>query len=133
MEVRISNLLKETKEIPSLYIKGCVWSIVESRIQKINRRNALVFSFASITSITALLFVSVKTYQDLLSSGILNYFSLLLSDWVTIGSLWKEFSYVILESLPAVSAVLMLSVIFIVMLSIKKSSTSFKQMNYSIK
>ena len=132
MEVRISNLLKETKEISSLYIKSYVWDGVESRIQKINRRNALVFSLSSITSIAVLLFVSARAYQDLIASGLPNYFSLLLSDWVTLGTFWKEFLYVILESVPVVSVISMLGIIFITMLSIKKSSIFFKQMNYSV-
>lgn len=131
MEVKI--LLKETKEVPSPYVKGRVWGVVENRIQKINRISALIFSLTSTVSTTALVFVSIKVYQDLIASGILNYFSLMLSDWATVGTLWKEFSYAILESIPMMSVIPMLGIIFITMLSLKKSSVFFEQMNYSIR
>ena len=133
METKIKELLKDTREIPSPYLKGNIWRNIEIRIQNVNYRNVLLSSFLSIVSLASLIFVSVLAYQDLLASGLPNYFSLLFSDWSTVGTLWKEFSYVILESLPVMSTILMLGVIFITMLSLKKSSTSFKQMNYSIK
>lgn len=133
MEAKIKNLIKETKEIPSHYIKDYIWSSIEIKIKRSNRISALIFSFVSIASVSSLIFVSVRAYQDFIASGITNYFSLLLSDFATTGMLWKEFSYAILESIPVMSVMSFLGIIFITMISLKKSGAIFKQMNYSLR
>jgi hypothetical protein len=56
---------------------------------------------------------------DLTRSGFYEYFSLLFSDTGSIISYWKEFTFSIAESLPIISIISVLSLLFVCFLSLK--------------
>ncbi len=91
------------------------WHVVE----KSQKHNALiklwVFSLVGLSAIIALIPVLTMLVNDFRQSGFYEYFSLIFTGGVL--SNWKELLLILGESLPVVSIILFLSLVFILFLS----------------
>ena len=90
-------------------------AIIERQTMRI--RLAL-FGIFSIASFGAIVLALQYTLQEFTRSGFYQYFSLLLSDGGTIFVYWKEFAFLLAESLPVFGVILLLSstVVFLFLL-----------------
>lgn len=127
MEEELRKFLNRNKEIPSPYLKWVIWNVVENRIHKSKNNEMVIFSFTTVLSLTGFVFAFMSLYQNFISSNIMNYLSLIVSDFAVVQSMWKEFLYVLLESLPVMSVVLTFGVATLALFSINKTFSSFKE------
>ena len=88
----------------------------------------LTMSFSSLLSFLALVPASLFFLTQMRESGIFSYLSLLFTDGGTTVSLWKEFAFTIIESLPITGTAAVLLALFALGFSLratfKKSRTA---------
>ncbi len=88
--------------------------------QKQEAKLKLAFSgFFTLASLLALVPAVQYALQGFSQSGFYNYFSLLFSDGLTLLTYWKEFSLSLAESFPLTEMVVFLSIMFILLISLK--------------
>lgn len=78
------------------------------------RHKSAIFRLTSLGTIsTASLFVLVKAsislWQSFSQTGFYDYLSLIISDGSVITTYWKEFAFLLVESLPLIGLILLLS------------------------
>lgn len=99
-----------------------LFSVISNRISNerahIMRRNRVLSYILAISSFIASVFMFVYTFGKLSQSGFYTYFSLMFSDMASISIYWKELSITLIESLPVISVLLLLSVFFVFLLSL---------------
>ena len=105
----------EEKSNLNLYI----WQNIVIRNKRIARIKLWAFSFVGLASLAGLIPAWKTLSSDLAQSGLYEYFSLMFSNGGSIFSYWKELILSIAESLPTMSIILSLSLVFILFLSIK--------------
>ena len=100
--------------------------LLEKILKRIHReerllvaRRVIIFSIMLIGSLAGFVPSLKMVLSDFSSSGFLNFFSLLFSDFSTVATYWQSFSMILLETLPALSLTLFLFVLFILLQSIK--------------
>jgi hypothetical protein len=96
-----------------------IWNSIVVRNKRITRIKLWVFSFIGFSSLVGLIPAWKVLSNDLTQSGLYEYFSLVFSSGTSIFSYWKELSLSIAESLPIISIILSLSLVFILFLSLK--------------
>jgi hypothetical protein len=90
----------------------------EQRLLTVKRR-LVIFSIGFIGSAVAFVPVFKMVQLEISSSGFLQFFSLLFSDFGTVASYWQNFAMSLLETLPAFSLAVFLTVIFVLLESSK--------------
>ena len=88
-------------------------------MKKNARLEISVFVLIGFASLAGLIPAFKIMLSDLTQSGFYEYFSLIFSDGLTNSVYWKELSLSLAESLPAISIILTLSLVFISFLSIR--------------
>lgn len=119
MQSKLVKIFKNAKYNPD---KGLAFSVFQTILAQDRRTARLKLWFLSFV-----LFVSsvglIPTFQmlssDLIHSGFYEYFSLIFSDGGVMFSYWKELSFSLAESLPIMSIVFTLSILFVCFLSLK--------------
>jgi hypothetical protein len=119
MRDRLTKIFKNAKYEPDPGLAFSVWRTIITREKRITR--------IKLWSLSVILFVStlglIPAFQMLLNnlahSGFYEYFSLIFSDGGSMMTYWKEFSFSLVESLPTLSIVLTLSVLFVCFLSLR--------------
>ena len=119
MKNKLTKILKNAKYEPDTKMALSVWQT----IVKQERRS----THLKLWSLSSLLFVStvglIPAFEILLSdlahSGFYEYFSLIFSDSGLMFSYWKEFTLSLAESLPMMSIIFTLSLVFIFLLSVR--------------
>lgn len=81
---------------------------VEERVLAL--RKIIIFSIIFIASIISIIPAYTTLLSDLSSTGFLNFFSLIFSDFSSITSYWKSFSMILLETIPALSLAIFLAI-----------------------
>jgi hypothetical protein len=97
---------------------------VKNRINKEKKMKslkfkAIFFGLCSVCSIILFVPAIQTVWHDFMTSGFVNYFSLLLSDSDSIAAYWQSFAMTLLESLPAVSMIALAFVTLAFLESIK--------------
>lgn len=105
--------------------------IIIERISKLERRRQTL-RFALYGSILgaaciALIPAVYYTHAQLVQSGFGTYASLILSDGDALRTSWKEFSLVLIESLPIIGMTLIFGILFTLLASVKQLA---KNMHY---
>jgi len=119
MDSKLRKILKDAKYEPS---SGLVLSIRQTIIKQEKHSTQL-----KLWSLSSLLFIStvglIPAFEMLLSdlahSGFYEYFSLIFSDGGSMLTYWKELSFSLAESLPIMSIIFTLSIVFVCFLSLK--------------
>ncbi len=78
-----------------------------------------IIGFISLVSGGGIVATVIYTMQEFSHTGFSQYFSLLTSDSGTIVTYWKEFILLLIESLPVFAVALMLSSVFIFLISLR--------------
>lgn len=119
MEDKLIKIFQKAKYEPSPDLALSVWQTVIRYDKRITRLKLWVFSSALLASLVGLVPAFQILFNDLAHSGFYEYFSLIFSDGGSILSYWKELAFSIVESLPSMSILLTLSLLFVCFLSLK--------------
>ncbi len=99
-------------EPPSGLFEKIIYRIREEQRGFAIKQRVAVFSFIMVASIVAFI-PAFKLFQtDLSESGFLQFLSLALSDFGVVITYWHSFVMSLLETIPAMSLVVLLAVIF---------------------
>ena len=96
-----------------------IWVAVVTREQRLTRLKLWIFSSVGLVSLIGLVPTFRMLFSDFAKSGLYDYLSLAFSDSRLVLSYWREFSFSVAESLPIISIISSLAIIFIFFLSIK--------------
>jgi hypothetical protein len=119
MEKELKKVFHEAKyeEIPDLAEN--IWLNVVMHNKRIARVKSWAFSLLGLISFIGLIPAWKVLASDLTQSGVFEYLSLVFSNGNSILPYWKELGLSIVESLPMMSIVLSLSLIFILFFSLR--------------
>ncbi len=119
MQDRLTKVFQKAKYEENFNLGKNIWLTLIKR----EKRNTQIklWSFASMgfVSIIGLIPAIKILLTDLSQSGFYEYLSLAFSDSGLILSIWREFIFSLAESLPILSVIFTLSLIFIFFLSLK--------------
>jgi hypothetical protein len=119
VEQKLIKIFKKAKYEENPVLSQNIWHNIVIR----NKRNTLLrlwaFSVAGLASFIGFIPALKALLNDLTQSGFYEYLSLAFSNGSSVSSYWKEFSLSIAESLPTMSIILSLSLVFIFFLSLK--------------
>lgn len=96
------------------------------------RKRLIFFSFIAVGSAIALAPAFNALRLDLAQSGVVQYFSLLFSDYSTVIVLWQEFALSVLETFPVMTVAIFLAAVFVFLISLKFLIKDYEQI-FSIK
>ena len=96
-----------------------IWNSIIVQNKRIARLKLWAFSSIGLASLIGLIPAWHLLSNNLTQSGFYEYFSLAFSNGSSLLSYWKEFTLSIAESLPVMSIVLSLSLVFVFFLSLK--------------
>lgn len=119
MQDRLTKVFQKAKYEENSNLAQNVWQTIVTREKRNTRIKLWVFSLAGIASLAGLIPAFKILSNDLAQSGFYEYSSLVFSDGISHLSYWKEFLFSLAESLPMVSIILLLSLIFTLFLSLK--------------
>jgi hypothetical protein len=119
MQNKLTTILKQAKYWPARDLKQKVWNTIVKRNKRITQIKLWVFSLTGIASLIGIIPAFKIMLTDLTQSGFYEYLSLAFSNSNVIPAYSKELLLSISESLPTMSIILSLSLIFILFLSLK--------------
>jgi hypothetical protein len=96
-----------------------VWRAIIARDQRITRIKLWAFASVAALSVSLLIPAFRILLTDFKQSGFYDYLSLIFSSGGSIISYWKELAFSLAESLPAISIILTLSLLFICFFSMR--------------
>lgn len=109
--------------------KGLLGKILK-RIHREERllvlRKVIIFSVMLIGSLVGFVPSLKMLLSDFGSSGFINFFSLIFSDFSAVVTYWQSFTMILLETLPALGLALFLAVLLIILQSIKSLMKNLK-------
>lgn len=89
-------------------------------------RKVIIFSVMLVGSLVGFVPSLKMLLSDFSSSGFVNFFSLIFSDPSAVAMYWRSFTMILLETLPALSLTLFLTVLLILLQSIKSLTRNLK-------
>jgi hypothetical protein len=119
MQSKLIKIFREAKYEPESDLKQIVWSTIVAREKRTTRFKLWSFGLLGFISLAGLIPAFKMLLTDMAHSGFYEYFSLIFSDTGSIFSYWKELTLSITESLPVVSIIFTLSLLFICFLSLR--------------
>lgn len=111
---------------PSVGLKENIIYKIEKEVKK---KAIFTFVFGVLTSLTSVLvmiYSSILIIKDYYTSGLSEYISLIFSDSSVILGFWKEFIYLVVESLPFITITLVLLSLFSFVWSLKYMFSNLK-------
>ncbi len=137
MQDRFQKILNESKVLPDNNLVDVIFAKLQKRIRFVRQIRLSIYSLGTIIFGTAM-FVSIKSlYVDLYNSSLFDYVYLIFSeDLNTLAFISKEILYAFLESIPLVSLMFSLGVLFMfavlfngILLSFRKETFPFLKIN----
>ena len=119
MQDKLTKIFKSAKYETTTDLNEKVWNTIVIRNKRNTRIKFWAFASMEFASIAGLVPVIKMLLTDLSQSGFYEYFSLIFSDSGTIFLYWKELILSLVESLPIMSIIYTLSLLFIVFLSLR--------------
>jgi hypothetical protein len=119
MEDKLIKIFQKAKYEPESDLEQVVWSTIIARDKRTTRFKLWTYGFVGLASFAGLIPAFKILFTDLAHSGFYEYFSLIFSDTGSILSYWKELIFSLTESLPVVSIIFTLSLLFICFLSLR--------------
>ncbi|MBY0376497.1 hypothetical protein K2P96_00805 [Patescibacteria group bacterium] len=133
MDEKLAKCLCGIKCTPSADLAEHIWHHLRERNKRIARIETCAYSLIGIISVFSLIPAIKMLSRDIYQSGFYEYTSLLFSDSRSIFSHFKEYALTLAESIPTVSIILSLSLIFIFFLSIKKATKQITRSQLSFR
>ena len=125
MENKLKKAFQTAAYHPELRLADDIWRNILRQEKKILRLKIWTYSVISLGSLVALV-PSIKILlADLAQSGFYDYISLIFSDSRSIVSYWKEFIFSLGESLPVISILISLSLLFIFLKTVQSITNQF--------
>jgi hypothetical protein len=119
MEQKLTKIFQRAKYEPVPNLSISIWRVITKKERKMARLKLWAFILAGVVSLGGLVPALALLTRDFVQSGFYEYFSLIFSDSGSIFSYWKELVFSLAESLPTMSIILSLTLIFIFLLSLK--------------
>ena len=119
MESKLTKILNRAKYEPSPELAFSIWQTIIKRERRSTQLKLWSLSSVLFISTVGLIPALEMLLSNLAHSGFYEYFSLIFSDGGSMMTYWKEFSFSLVESLPTLSIVLTLSVLFVCFLSLR--------------
>ena len=119
MEKELKEVFQKAKYEANSELPVNIWHAVIRRDKQITRIRLWVFSLLGVLSLGGMLPVFKIFLNDITQSGFYEYLSLAFSGNSPIFSYPKEFFFSIAESMPTTSIILSLSLIFLLLFSLK--------------
>lgn len=119
MQDKLTKLFQKAKYKDSSDLVENVWRAIVLHDRCIARVKLWAFSAVGAVSFVGLIPAFKVLLGDLVQSGFYEYFSLIFSDSGLILSVWRELVFSLAQSLPVLSIVFTLSLVFIFFLSLK--------------
>ena len=119
MQSKLTKIFKNAKYEPEPDLAFSVLYTIFKKEKSSTRIKLWSLSFVLFLSTIGLIPAFEILLNNLAHSGFYEYFSLIFSDSKLIFSYWKELIFSIAQSLPVMSIVLSLSLIFVFFLSLK--------------
>jgi len=119
MEPRLTKAFQKIKYSADSDLPENIWQFIVRREKHLTLIKLWSFVAMGIFSFIGLIPVFVMLLSDLKRSGFYEYFSLTFSSSGSLIAYWKDFILLLGESLPVVSLIATLTLIFIFFLSLK--------------
>jgi hypothetical protein len=119
MEQKLTKVFQKANYQSDANLSQDIWYFLLKREKRIAKLKLTAFSFVGILSLVGAIPAFKMLATDFAQSGFYEYFSLLFSSNGALASSWKELAYSLAESLPTISIILSLSVVFVFFLSIR--------------
>jgi len=119
MKDKLTKAFKNSVYEPNQDLEGLIWSSIIKRDKRNAQFKLWAFGLVGVASLAGLVPTFKILFTDLTRSGFYEYFSLIFSDTGSIISYWKELAFSLAESLPIISIISVLSLLFVCFLSIK--------------
>lgn len=97
------------------------------------RRRIIFFSILLVASIGAFIPAFQLAWAEFSESGFVDFLSLIFSDLNSVAAYWQNLGIALLESLPVVSAIAVLSVVFVFLQSLKFLARDIKMFLHPLK
>ena len=118
-EKLINNQNQATPEPPADLLYKIMDRIGAEKKRRQIRRHLAFFSLSLIGSVAAFYPAGQMLWHDFNASGFFQFFSLLFSDSEIVLKYWQNFLFSLLEALPIVSVIILLSLVWIFLESLK--------------
>ena len=89
-------------------------------------RKIVLFSTTLAGSIAGFVPTFKMLVSDVAQSGFLHFFSLIFSDFSMVAAYWQSFALTLLETMPAISLVLLLAILAIFLQSLRSLNRNLK-------
>ena len=119
MKHNLTTIFQKAKYEPSTDLAENIWQTIMRRNKRQIQFRLWAFACLGIASLGGLVPVFKMLLGDLTQSGFYEYFSLIFSDGGSIVSYWKELVLSLAESLPVMSIIFALSLVFVFFLSMR--------------
>jgi len=116
---KLTEVFQKAKYVSDLDIANTVWKTITIRNKRNNQFKLLGFSFVGFISLAGLIPAISMLLSDLTKSGLYEYFSLIFGNNGSIASYWKDLAFSLAQSLPTMSIIFTLSLIFVFFLSLR--------------
>jgi len=119
MHQKLTKIFQKVKYESNINLAENVWQAIVLHDKCVVRVKLWAFSIIGFASLVGLVPAFKALSSDFVQSGFYEYFSLIFSDSGLIFSYWKELFFSLAESLPTISIILTLSLLFICFLSLR--------------
>lgn len=106
---------------PPMDLEGTIIKIVRSEQKKLARIYFATQSIISGASLVGLIETGIYLLNSFKKTGFYEYASLIFSDPASLSNIWKEFIFSLVESLPALTLIVFLSVTTLFIWSLLKA------------
>jgi hypothetical protein len=119
MQDKLTEIFKKAKYEPTPDLAFSIFNKIVIHDKSMAKFKLWIGTFTGIASLITLIPVFQVLLDNLTHSGFYDYFSLIFSDGGLMFSYWKEFTLSLAESLPMMSIIFTLSLIFIFLMSFR--------------
>jgi len=119
MQDKLTKVFQKAKYEEDFNLSQNIWLAIMKREKHNMRIKLWIFTLAGIASLAGLVPAFKILSGDLVQSGFYEYFSLIFSDSGSVLSAWREFMFSLIESLPILSVIFTLSLVFVFFLSLR--------------
>lgn len=119
MQEKIIKAFKNIKYNDTRDLEQNIWNIISTKNKRNNKIKFYILAFVGVISFIGIIPSFQILLGDLAQSGFYEYSSLMFANNIYLASYWKELTFSLAESLPAISIILNLSLVFVFFLSLK--------------
>jgi len=116
---KLAEFFQKAKYEPERDAAPHIWQMIITREKHVDQLKLWVFSVASFVSLAGLVPAINILLRDLTKSGLYEYLSLIFENGNSIASYWKELAFSLAQSLPTMSIIFTLSLVFVFFLSLR--------------